>query len=342
MLGTAVGSYSAPQLIAGGALNFSQMFSAFPTATGCTWYGLQPNGTLYAWGGNSSGQLGVGDTTNRSTPTLVIGGYSFSQIAINQIQAYGIATNGTTYAWGNNASGNLGDGTVISKSSPVAVLNSNTLKFVKIFAGNGNSWGWSFGLTASGILYAWGANTYGALGVNDSNARSSPVAVSGGISFSTISVGNDHVLGLSTSGVVYAWGNNTYGQLGDGTVIAKSSPVAVLSGPFGGDPIVQIVAGNLASLAITSKGTMYAWGENSTGKVGDSTTVNKSSPVAVSGGLQAQLSPYIFQSNTPTATTISVTPGSTYNVIVANNGCLFGTTQVAYGPVQSITVSYNQ
>jgi alpha-tubulin suppressor-like RCC1 family protein len=187
------------------------------------------------------------------------------------------------YAWGNNANGRLGDGTTVSKSSPVTVVGGIT-NWAQLSAGGDHS----LGVTSTGIAYAWGSNINGRLGTGNTTSTSSPVTVVGGItnwSQVSASFGGGHSLGLTSTGITYAWGRNNYGELGDGTsgaAASKSSPVTVVGGITNWS---QVSAGTGHCLGLTSTGIAYAWGNGNQGRLGDGTTVAKSSPVTVIGGI---------------------------------------------------------
>ena len=211
---------------------------------------------------------------------------------------------GVGYSWGFNDYGQLGnDDQYNNKLTPVAVCGG--LTFSQISAGGSHS----LGITTSGIAYAWGGNIDyysfggggGQLGDDTTTDRSTPVAVCGGLTFSQVSAGFNHSLGITTTGIAYAWGTNfdyySYeggGQLGDDTTTDRSTPVAVC----GGLTFSQVSAGFNHSLGITTTGIAYAWGTNfdyfdyaGGGQLGDNTTTNRSTPVAVCGGLTfAQIS----------------------------------------------------
>jgi len=134
---------------------------------------LDSGGYAWGWGANNAGQLGLGDTTTRSSPELVLGFNSFKSISAGQTHAIGVTKDGNAFAWGSNNNGQLGDGTVAAKSSPVPVLGG--IKWKKISCGNN----FNIGLTTDGILYGWGVNANGQLGLGDVTPRSSPVLVLG-------------------------------------------------------------------------------------------------------------------------------------------------------------------
>lgn len=253
--------------------------------------GIATNGNAYAWGYNANGQLGVGDVTPRSSPVAILGGLKFLSLYGRGTSAVGLTTSGFAYAWGKNTDGELGVGDVTPRSSPVAVLGG--LKFVKIVAGKnvGTSSGHAsfIGLTKAGAAYAWGYNANGQLGLGDVIARSSPVAVVGGIVFSQIAqVGQTlgSFVGLDTSGNAYAWGANDQGQLGVGDTTARSSPVAVVGGLKFSKIFTEETSNSATVFGMTSDGTLYAWGYNNNGQLGVGDQVSRSSPVAVLGGLK--------------------------------------------------------
>ena len=131
-------------------------------------------------------------------------------------------------------------------------------------------------------LYAWGANTYGKLGDNTAVSKSSPVSIVGGFTdWVQVEAGGHHTLAIRGVGSAWAWGRNNYGQLGDNTTVSKSSPVSVVGGYT---DWVQLSTGNNHSLGIRANGTAWGWGNNAFGKLGNNSTVSKSSPVSIVGG----------------------------------------------------------
>ena len=233
----------------------------------------------YGWGGNFTGEVGDGTTTNRSSPVTVVGGITnWSQVSTFYRSSFGITTSGVAYAWGSNNAGQLGDNTTTSRSSPVTVVGGIT-NWSQIIP----AYQWSLGLTATGIAYAWGLNNYGVLGDNTSNQRSSPTTVVGGITtWSHLSAGRYHSLGRTSAGIAYAWGQNTAGKLGDNTSTNRSSPVTIVGGITTWS---QFSGGANHSLGRTSAGIAYAWGYGYQGQIGDGTKNDRSSPVTVVGGI---------------------------------------------------------
>ena len=149
------------------------------------------------------------------------------------------------------------------------------------------AWSDDFSSTTHAVrcdIYTWGAATSGALGDNSTVSKSSPVSVVGGFdNWSSVTIGKNTGLGVRTSGSLWAWGCNNVGQLGDNSIVSKSSPVSVVGGFT---DWVQASTNNDGSHVVARRqnGTIWAWGCNNCGQIGDNTTVSTSSPVSVVGG----------------------------------------------------------
>jgi len=185
---------------------------------------------------------------------------------------------GNTYSWGSSSGGKLGDGTTVAKSSPVSVVGGFS-DWCQVSAGSDHS----LGVRTNGTAWAWGCGDIGRLGDGTTVNKSSPVSVVGGFTdWFQVSAGCCHSLGVRTNGTAWAWGTSLSGQLGDGTTVSKSSPVSVVGGFT---DWCQVSASPLShSLGVRTNGTAWAWGSSSEGRLGDGTTVSKSSPVSVVGG----------------------------------------------------------
>jgi alpha-tubulin suppressor-like RCC1 family protein len=232
-----------------------------------------------AWGCNNAGQLGDNSTVNRSSPVSVVGGFTdWCQISAGSSHSVGVRTNGTVWAWGCNGQGRLGDNSTVNKSSPVSVTGGFT-DWCQVSVGDSHS----LGVRVNGTAWAWGCNNLGLLGSGNTVSRSSPVSVVGGFTdWCQVSAGSGHSLGVRQNGTAWAWGSNgTFGRLGDNSIVNKSSPVSVVGGFT---DWCQVSAGRYHSLGVRTNGTAWAWGDNTQGRLGDNTTVSKSSPVSVVGG----------------------------------------------------------
>jgi alpha-tubulin suppressor-like RCC1 family protein len=237
-------------------------------------------GIAYGWSFNNNGQTGDNTTSAKSSPVSVVGGFTdWTQVNAGFGHSLGVRANGTAWAWGNNLGGPLGDNTTVNKSSPVSVVGGFA-DWVQVEASYV-----SLGIRSNGTAWAWGKGTDGILGNNSTTDMSSPVSVVGGFTdWVQVSTGRVHSLGVRANGTAWGWGANSVRQLGDFTNVAKSSPVSVVGGFT---DWIQVSAGLSTvphSLGLRSNGTAWAWGTGGTGRLGDNTTIAKSSPVSVVGG----------------------------------------------------------
>jgi len=222
--------HPAPTLVTGG-----RSFGAVAVGKDYFACGLTTSGAAYCWGRNEFGQLGNGTFANSSTPTAVSGGLSFVAIVTGFYHACGLTATGDAYCWGNNSLGQLGNGGSGLSPQPVLVTGGHT--FTALSAAGGQH---TCGLSADGVLRCWGLNTFGQLGVGPigpeqcpgaAACSKTPVAVTGGLLFSSVSAGGWHTCALTTTGVLYCWGDNEYGELGDGSAVNRSQPVKVAGQP---------------------------------------------------------------------------------------------------------------
>jgi len=189
---------------------------------------LKTDGTLWTWGENFNGQLGVNDTTSRSTPvTTLLGGINWKSIASGYGHILAIKTDGTLWCWGRNGYGNLGVNDTTYRSTPVTTLLGGT-NWKSISCGDK---GHTIALKTDGTLWSWGSNVYGQLGTNDTTTRSTPVTtLLGGTNWKSIAGGGYHTVALKTDGTLWSWGANFSGQLGINDTTSRSTPVTTLLG----------------------------------------------------------------------------------------------------------------
>ncbi len=190
---------------------------------------------------------------------------------------------GTVWAWGRNSFGALGNGTETDSPAPVQV--SGLTGVVAISA----ACEYNIALKSDGTVWSWGSNEYGGLGNGSKTNSNVPVQVTGLIGVTAIAGGSDHTLALKSDGTVWTWGNNSFGQIGDGTKnneFSKNDPdndqltpvqVSGLSG------VRAIAASRGHSLALKADGTLWAWGRNDLGQLGDGTDQERLTPVQVLG-----------------------------------------------------------
>ena len=133
-------------------------------------------------------------------------------------------------------------------------------------------------LKNDGTVWAWGSNGYGQLGDGTTTGRNIPVQVSDLTGVTAISAGDSHTVALKNDGTVWAWGLNNYCQLGDGTNTNRNTPVQVIGLRTDG---IAISAGGLHTVALKNNGTVWAWGLNYSGQLGDGTTTDSYTPIQV-------------------------------------------------------------
>jgi alpha-tubulin suppressor-like RCC1 family protein len=240
---------------------------------------IKTDGTLWLWGLNSNGQLGDNTSADRYFPVQTVsGGTNWKQVACELIHTAAIKTDGTLWLWGNNDYGNLGDNTTIRKSSPVQTIALGT-NWKQVTCGSYHS----AAIKTDGTLWLWGRNDVGQLGDNTRTDKSSPIqTVTGGTNWKQVACGYKHSAAIKTDGTLWLWGRNDVGQLGDNTRTDKSSPIQTVTG---GTNWKQVSGVHLQTAAIKTDGTLWLWGRNDVGQLGDNTRTDKSSPIqTVSGG----------------------------------------------------------
>jgi alpha-tubulin suppressor-like RCC1 family protein len=211
----------------------------------------------------------------KSSPVEVTAlGTAVAEVALGAYHSCARKQDGTLWCWGNNAYGQLGDGTTASKSTPVEVTAFGTT-VVDVALGDFHS----CARKQDGTLWCWGYNVYGQLGNGATVNKSSPVELTAlGTTVVDVALGRDHTCARKQDGTLRCWGNNYSGQLGDGTTADKSSPVEVTAL---GTTVIDVALGGYHSCALKPGATLWCWGSNNSGQLGDGTTVGKSSPVQV-------------------------------------------------------------
>jgi alpha-tubulin suppressor-like RCC1 family protein len=265
---------SSPVTTAGGGTNWRQVAGGYNHTAA-----IKTDGTLWTCGYNYNGQLGDNTTSTRSSPvTTVAGGTNWRQVAGGGSHAAAIKTDGTLWTWGYNVFGHLGDNTTSSRLSPVTTAGGGT-NWRQVACGYHHT----AAVKTDGTLWTWGYNVFGHLGDNTTSSRLSPVTTAGGgTNWRQVACGYHHTAAVKTDGTLWTWGVNNYGQLGDNTLTDRSSPVTTVAG---GTNWKQVAGGFYHTAAVKTDGTLWTWGRNNNGQLGDNTTSTRSSPVTtVAGG----------------------------------------------------------
>jgi len=253
--------------------NAAAIFLTEPMLVGGTDYAvaLKSDGTVWAWGSNSYGELGDGTTKNRTAPTKVKKLSNVKAIAAGHHGAVALKNDGTVWAWGSDDYG-AWDNRETNRTVPVQIKNLSGVQAVS--AGYDHT----VALKNDGTVWAWGDNGSGQLGDGTGTIKKIPVKVKSLSGVRMISAGHYHTLALKNDGTVWTWGDNSLGQLGDGTTTGKKLPVKVKNL----NNMKAISAGNWYAIAQKNDGTLWAWGDNRFGQFGDGTTSDrKTTPVQI-------------------------------------------------------------
>ncbi len=294
---------------------------------------VKNDGTLWGWGGDGLFQLAdSGNTLPRFRPIQISPVANWKQAAAGSQSSMALKTDGTLWAWGDNPSGEFGFGASPSSTAvmtQVLPVPPPAPPFRAIAKGSG----FTVILMPNGTVWATGSNGNGQLGNGTVVSSDFPVQVCapGQIApcglfltgISAIAAGETHVLALRSDGSLWAWGGNTSGQLGYGNTIASSVPIQVCADPICTGFLTSVVAmsaGGLHSLAVRTDGTLWTWGDNTSGQLGDGTTTLRTTPVQVCAGGQV----------VPPACTVfltgvvAVAAGNDYSLALRQDGAVMG------------------
>ena len=248
---------------------------------------LKTDGTVWIWGKRGQVEFATDGSTSYpedSTPTLLPGFTGIQEIALGRYHTVALKANGTVWTWGNNASGQLGNGTTIDNM--VLSVVPGLTEVVAVAAGGdwvvvAGRWGggYSVALKKDGSVWAWGDNQFGQLGNGTyNNYSTSPVKVPVISRVIAIAAGYSHTLALDSDGKLWAWGFNDRGQLGlgDGT-----KGYIWIVPELVGTGFTNLAAGLDHGIALKRDGTLWSWGENIVGQLGDGTLAERVAPVLV-------------------------------------------------------------
>jgi alpha-tubulin suppressor-like RCC1 family protein len=276
-------------------------YSVVATASATT--AASPGDPAFAWGSNATGQLGDGTTTTRRLPVEAGTGTEWVSASAGGGHTVAIKADGTMWAWGDNEFGQLGDGTTDNRTAPTQVGTGGSWKTVA--AGGSHT----VAVRSDGTLWSWGFNGEGELGDNTQINHSVPLQVGTDTSWASVSAGNDHTLAIRTDGTLWAWGDNAIGQLGcEGSLGCVGIPRATEPVQVGTDTgWASVAAGYSHTVAVRTDGTLWAWGLNYNGQLGDGSNTSSSAPVQV--GTDSNWA--------------SATAGSYHTAAVKSNGTLW-------------------
>lgn len=230
---------------------------------------VRGNGSLWGWGANWGGQLGVDKDDTQLVPTQLDAATDWSHVAIGLEHNMALKRDGSLWGIGDNSCGQLGDGTVIDGMSLRRIGADKT--WVTVVAGDYHT----LALDATRRLWGWGQNKIGQLGVTGAgDLVTVPSPVDDGSEWLMVAAGHEHSVGVQKDGSLWAWGSNDCGQLGSGTtnMIAKPTRIGIAS------DWLTVAAGYGHTLGLKRDGSLWAWGRNYSGQLGDGTSENRLTP----------------------------------------------------------------
>ncbi len=240
---------------------------------------IKSNGTLWAWGEGSSGQLAQNNTTAYSSPVQVGGNKNWKSLQWGNNTCWGLTNPGTMYVWGINPAGQFGSGNVTPASSPLQIGESGVWSSIQQ-AGNGTG----AAVKKAGGLWRWGANNNGELGMNSRTYYSSPIQIGSG-TWKSFGGGTSYNIAVDGDGKLWAMGRNNVGNIGQNSSTARfSSPVQIGTG----SDWASVSGGRYWCAALKTDGSLYAWGVNDKGQLGQnsrlpSDNTGYSSPAQIPG-----------------------------------------------------------
>jgi alpha-tubulin suppressor-like RCC1 family protein len=260
---------------------------------------IRTDGTLWAWGLNSSGQLGDGTTTNRNAPVQIGTVTTWSRVACTSASAAALRSNGTLWTWGNNGSGQLGDESLTQRTSPAQLGTATTWQLI---TGGGSHF---LARRSDGSLWSWGLNTAGQLGQGGANIATgnAPQQIGTASNWSGIAAGGNFSLAITTDGGLRAWGGNGSGQLGH--LPRLPLPLYPQLGPVS----AAAAGGSNHSAFIRPDGSLWTFGSNANGQLGLGATSSLPQPVP--------------QKVAAGQTWLSVSLGNTFTMAIHTDGSLW-------------------
>lgn len=228
--------------------------------------GITSDGKLWSWGDNTFGQLGLGTESNTFNPIKSEIGTEtdWKEVEAGLEHSLALKNNGTLWAWGSNFWGMLGDGTRLNRASPVQIgTDSNWSKV----SANGT---FTLALKSDGTIWGWGWNTFGQIGDGSFTMRLIPTQIGSDTDWIDISAGQTHGMAIKNNGTLWAWGSHQFGQLGVGDTTFTSINFPIQVGSSADWKIIS--SGRTFTLAIKKDGSLWSWGQNDFGQLGNGTS----------------------------------------------------------------------
>jgi alpha-tubulin suppressor-like RCC1 family protein len=197
----------------------------------------------------------------------------FASLTAGDSQTCGVTSDGAAHCWGNNAFGQLGSGTSGGQQTG-AVAVAGGIKFASLSAGEE----FTCGVGTDKTVYCWGSNAQGQLGDGTVDERLTPVRAAPALKFASLTAGDSQTCGVTSDGAAHCWGNNAFGQLGSGTSGGQQTGAVAVAG---GIKFASLSAGEEFTCGLGTDKTVYCWGSNRVGWLGDGTDVQRATPTKV-------------------------------------------------------------
>jgi alpha-tubulin suppressor-like RCC1 family protein/tRNA A-37 threonylcarbamoyl transferase component Bud32 len=238
--------------------------------------GIDAEQTVVCWGGNDRGQL-ANTAQQRATEAVPIAyATGVQSVEAGSFHSCAMRALGSVVCWGENSEGQLGGGT----TGPPGVARISSNRFYSLTLGSAHT----CGVGRDGVAYCWGSNASGQLGDGTFTPRSSPTAVRwNGGALASLAAGWSHTCALTRDGRAFCWGDNARGQLGDGTQSSTRNTPTPVSGDL---TFRALAAGAAHTCGVSARGTVYCWGQNASGQLGDGTSTDRSGPTPLATGLE--------------------------------------------------------
>ncbi|HEY1553265.1 MAG TPA: hypothetical protein VGF94_00455 [Kofleriaceae bacterium] len=231
--------------------------------------GIRLDGSLWCWGDNSSGQLGLGTKTEAAPNPTRIGTTTWTQVAAGLLDTCAIDGAAALWCWGSNSSGQLGDGTEIDQPDPELVHGG---PWSAVAVGDRHV----CAIDTAGTAWCWGDDSYGELGQNDQSPRATPTKIASANRWTAVTAGTDETCALAADQTAWCWGFGAYGEIGNGTYGQFMVPTQVDHEAWS-----SISAGGTHVCGSRSDGRLRCWGSNFSGELGVEQITTSISPVAV-------------------------------------------------------------
>lgn len=280
-------------------------------------FGIKSDGTLWGWGKNEFGELGIGSAALQYSPVMIGSDNKWVAVTTGIHHTIALKSDGTLWAWGENYYNQLGDGTTTSRTSPVQIGSDND--WVSISSGVNHN----IALKSDGTIWTWGRNDVGQLGDSTKIDRSKPIKMGSDSDWSFIMSGKYFCMAIKSNGTLWGWGMNASYQLGYGSC----SNTYYYPQPINGENNwVSVTCGADGAMALKSDGSIWGWGRNTDGVLGDSSTNSKNRPVKLRN----------------TDNILDISAGKFHSLILRSSGIILSSGDNTFGQLGDGTTNQKQ